>query len=150
MKNHETMSITNESLLKTTRGHKLKVLEPLCNQTVDLETDDKTLCCSILKTNTVDRPYIDSCLNLSTQKPCSVPKSPTWRGSTVCILLQTTATKIKRTGHSTKKSSNRSMALCVPRDTFHELFWSPWDPKNHKSIDFLVEYPVCVIPVAAV
>ena len=69
MKNHETMSITNESLLKTTRGHKLKVLEPLCNQTVDLETDDKTLCCSILKTNTVDRPYIDSCLNLSTQKP---------------------------------------------------------------------------------
>ena len=43
MKNHETMSITNESLLKTTRGHKLKVLEPLCNQTVDLETDDKTL-----------------------------------------------------------------------------------------------------------
>ena len=49
MKNHETMSITNESLLKTTRGHKLKVLEPLCNQTVDLETDDKTLCCSLLK-----------------------------------------------------------------------------------------------------
>ena len=75
MKNHETMSITNESLLKTTRGHKLKVLEPLCNQTVDLETDDKTLCCSLLKTNTVDRPYIDSCLNLSTQKPCSVPKA---------------------------------------------------------------------------
>ena len=49
MKNHETMSITNESPLKTTRGHKLKVLEPLCNQTVDLETDDKTLCCSLLK-----------------------------------------------------------------------------------------------------
>ena len=45
MKNHETMSITIESLLKTTRGHKLK----LSNQTVDLETDDKTLCCSLLK-----------------------------------------------------------------------------------------------------
>ena len=45
MKNHETMSITIESLLKTTRGHKLK----LRNQTVDLETDDKTLCCSLLK-----------------------------------------------------------------------------------------------------
>ena len=42
------------------------------------------------------------------------------------------------------------MALCVPRDTIHELFWALWDPKNHKSIDFLVEYPVCVIPVAAV
>jgi len=49
MKNHETMSITNESLFKTTRGPKLKVLEPLCNQTVNLETDDKTLYCSLLK-----------------------------------------------------------------------------------------------------
>ena len=43
------MSITNESLLKTTRGPKLKVLEPLCNQTVNLETDDKTLYCSLMK-----------------------------------------------------------------------------------------------------
>ena len=49
MKNHETTSITNESLFKTTRGPKLKVLEPLYSQTVDLETDDKTLCCSLLK-----------------------------------------------------------------------------------------------------
>ena len=37
------MFISNESLLKTTRGPKLKVFEPLCNQTVNLETDDKTL-----------------------------------------------------------------------------------------------------------
>ena len=83
IKNHETMSITNESLLKTTRGHKLKVFEPLCNQTVNLETDDKTLYCSLLKlkyrlkqNKTVDSPYIDSCLNLSTQRPLSsVPKA---------------------------------------------------------------------------
>ena len=37
------MFISNESLLKTTRGPKLKVFEPLCNQTVNLKTDDKTL-----------------------------------------------------------------------------------------------------------
>ena len=49
-----------------------------------------------------------------------------------------------------KKPSNQSMALCIPRDTFHELFWVSWDTKNHRSIDFLVEYPVCVIPVAVV
>ena len=49
IKNHETISITNESLLKTTTGHKLKVFEPLCNQTVNLETDDKTLYCSLMK-----------------------------------------------------------------------------------------------------
>ena len=49
IKNHETMSITNELLLKTTRGHKLKVLEPSCNQTLNLETDDKTLYCRLLK-----------------------------------------------------------------------------------------------------
>ena len=81
IKNHETMSITNELLLKTTRGHKLKVLEPSCNQTVNLETDDKTLYCRLLKlkyrlkqiqstVHTLTR------LNLCTQRPLSsVPKA---------------------------------------------------------------------------
>ena len=43
MKNHETVSITNEPLFKTTRSPKFKVFGPLCDQTVNLETDDKTL-----------------------------------------------------------------------------------------------------------
>ena len=33
----------------------------------------------------------------------------------------TTATEISRTGYSTKKSSNRSIVLCVLQDAFHEL-----------------------------
>ena len=151
IKNHETMSITNELLLKTTRGHKLKVLEPSCNQTLNLETDDKTLYCRLLKLkyrlkqiqSTVHTltclTYVHSGHFLLSPRL----RWPTWRVSTVCMLLQTKATKITRTGYSTKKSSNRWIVLCIPRDTFHELFW--WDPKNHKSIDFLVEYPICVI-----
>ena len=158
IKNHETMSITNESLLKTTRGHKLKVFEPLCNQTVNLETDDKTLYCSLVKlkyrlkqNNTVDSPYIDSCLNLSTQRPLSsVPKAKVadMERFNCMHASSNNSHKFTRTRYSTKKFSNRSMVLCIPRDTFHELFW--WDPKNHKSTDFLVDYPVCAIPVAVV
>ena len=41
VKNHESLFITNESQLKKTRSPKLKKLEPLCNQIVDLETDAK-------------------------------------------------------------------------------------------------------------
>ena len=43
VKNHESLSITNESQFKKTRSRKLKMLGPLCNQTVNLETDAKTL-----------------------------------------------------------------------------------------------------------
>ena len=42
-KNHESLSITNESQFKKTRGPKLKMLGPLCSQIVKLETDAKTL-----------------------------------------------------------------------------------------------------------
>ena len=35
--------------LKKTRSPKLKMLGPLCNQIVNLETDAKTLYCSLLK-----------------------------------------------------------------------------------------------------
>ena len=35
--------------LKRTRSPKLKMLGPLCNQIVNLETDAKTLYCSLLK-----------------------------------------------------------------------------------------------------
>ena len=137
IKNHETMSITNELLLKTTRGHKLKVLEPSCNQTLNLETDDKTLYCRLLKLKyrlkqIQSTVHTLTCLTyVHTGHFLLSPRLrwPTWRGSTACMLLQTTATKI-----------TRSMVPCIPQDTFHELFW--WDPKNHKSIDFLVEYPV--------
>ena len=46
---HETLSITNESQFKKTRSPKLKMLGPLCNQTVNLETDAKPLHYSLLK-----------------------------------------------------------------------------------------------------
>ena len=81
IKNHETMSITNELLLKTTRGHKLKVLEPSCNQTLNLETDDKTLYCRLLKLKyrlkqIQSTVHTLTCLNLCTQQPLSsVPKA---------------------------------------------------------------------------
>ena len=48
MKNHESLSIANESQLKK-KFQKLKMLGPLCNQTVNLKTDSKTLYYSILK-----------------------------------------------------------------------------------------------------
>ena len=46
LKSHE--SRTNESQLKK-KNPKLKMLGPLCNHTVNLKTDSKTLYCSILK-----------------------------------------------------------------------------------------------------
>ena len=49
VKIHETLSITNESQLKKTRSRKLKMLGPLCYQTVNLETVAKTLHYSLLK-----------------------------------------------------------------------------------------------------
>ena len=49
VKNHESLSITSESRFKKTRSHKLKMLGPLCNQTVNLETDAKTLYYSLLR-----------------------------------------------------------------------------------------------------
>ena len=48
VKNHESLSITNESQLRKTRSQ-LKMLGPLCNQIVNLETDAKTLYYSLLK-----------------------------------------------------------------------------------------------------
>ena len=49
VKNLESQSRTNESQLKNKRSPKLKMLGPLCNQTVNLKTDSKTLYYSILK-----------------------------------------------------------------------------------------------------
>ena len=46
VKNHESLSIANESQLK--KIQKLKMLGPLCNRTVNLKTDSKTLYYSIL------------------------------------------------------------------------------------------------------
>ena len=42
-KNHEPHSRANESQFKKTVSPKLKVLGPLCNQTVSLKTDSKLL-----------------------------------------------------------------------------------------------------------
>ena len=49
VKNCESLSITSKSQFKTTRSPKLKMLGALCNQTVNLETDAKTLYYSLLK-----------------------------------------------------------------------------------------------------
>ena len=49
VKNHESLSINNESQLKETRRLKLKMLGPLCNQTDNLKTDAKTLHYSLLE-----------------------------------------------------------------------------------------------------
>ena len=47
VKNHESLSIANESQFKK-KIQKLKMLGPLCNWTVNLKTDSKTLYYSIL------------------------------------------------------------------------------------------------------
>ena len=49
VKTHQSLSITNESQLKKSRSPKLKMLGPLCNQTVNMETDAKSLYYSLLK-----------------------------------------------------------------------------------------------------
>ena len=48
VKNHESQSRTSESQLKKT-SPKLKMLGPLCDQTVNLKSDSKTLYYSTLK-----------------------------------------------------------------------------------------------------
>ena len=58
VKKHESLSITNESQFKTTRSPKLKMLGPLCNQTVNLATDAKTLYYSLLKLNCSPSIYL--------------------------------------------------------------------------------------------
>ena len=55
VKNHESLSINNESQLKKTRSTKLKMLGPLCNQ-----TDAKTLHYSLLELNIVLLVHIKS------------------------------------------------------------------------------------------
>ena len=50
VKNHESQSRTSEPPFKKT-SPKLKMLGPLCNQTVDLRTDSKTLYYGIQKFN---------------------------------------------------------------------------------------------------
>ena len=43
VKNYESLSKFSESQFKKPRSPKLKMLRPLCNQTVHLEKDAKTL-----------------------------------------------------------------------------------------------------------
>ena len=49
VKNHESLSISNESQLKKKGSPKLKMLGPLCNQTDNVETVAKTLHYSLLE-----------------------------------------------------------------------------------------------------
>ena len=54
----ESSSITNESQFKKTRSPKLKILGLLCKQTINLETDAKTLYYNLLKLKCIVRLYI--------------------------------------------------------------------------------------------
>ena len=49
VKHHESLSITNEFQFNKTRAPKLKMLGPLYNRTIKLETDAKTFNYSLLK-----------------------------------------------------------------------------------------------------
>ena len=90
--NHESQSRSNESQLKIT-SLKLKMLGPLCNQTVNLKTHSKTLYYSILK----------------------LKYSPS-------ILKQNTI-KVTWTGYFYKYTcSDQSIDLCVLWDTCHDWF----------------------------
>ena len=60
VRNHESLSITNDSQFKKTRSPKLKVLGPLGKQTVILATDAKTLYYSLLKLKYGPSIYISS------------------------------------------------------------------------------------------
>ena len=74
------------------------MLGPLCNQTVNLETDAKTLHYSLLKLK-----YSPSIYLLKHKKRPN---------------LYITATEITRTQYSTKKSSNQSFVLCIFGDFY--------------------------------
>ena len=96
LKNHESLSITNESQFKKTRNPKLKMLAPLCYQRVNLETDAKTLYYSLLKLK-----YSLSIHLKHKREYASLDSSH--RNHTIRI-------------------SNRSIVLCILRDAFLELF----------------------------
>ena len=51
-KNHESQSRTNTEPMSPQKSPKLKMLGPLCNQTVNLKTDSKTLYYSVLTETT--------------------------------------------------------------------------------------------------
>ena len=48
VKNHDSQSRTNDSQLKKQLSPKLKMLGPLCNQTVNLKIESKTIYYSFL------------------------------------------------------------------------------------------------------
>ena len=101
VKIHESLSITNDSQFKKTRSPKLKMLGCLCNQTLHLETDAKTLY------------YMHSLLKLKYSTSVYIFKAQKRLQKLICIFKHPTATVITQTGYSTKKSSNRSNVLLV-------------------------------------
>ena len=87
------------------------MLGPLCNQTVNLKTDSKTLCYSILKLK-----YSPSILKHS-------------KGLKKCALLNNAHNNCHRNyangrdiSANTRVQIDRSIDLCVLRDACHELF----------------------------
>ena len=96
VKNHESLSINNESQLKKTRRPKLKMLGPLCHQTDNLETDAKTLHYCLLELN-----YSPSSTYLTDKKDWNKYASlnNSHRNHTNRIFYQ--------------KTSNRSFVFCI-------------------------------------
>ena len=102
VKNHASLFITNECQFKKTRSPKLKMLGPLCSQTVNLETDAKTLNYRLLELNYSLSIY------LKHKKDCIFKQQPE-KTHKQDILLK-------------HLQIDRSIVLCVPRDAFHKLF----------------------------
>ena len=103
MKSHESQSRTIEAQFLKQRARNWKCLVLCVTRTVNLKTDFKTLYTVYWNKNILH-------LFLSTTQ--TKRNKRRW----------TTATAITRTGYYSKKSSNRSIVLCVLRDACHELF----------------------------
>ena len=102
VKIHESLSITNDSQFKKTMSPKLKMLGCLCNQTLNLETDAKTLY------------YMYSLLKLKHSTLVYIFKAQKRLQNLICIFKHPTATLITQTGYSTKKifkSIDRSVGI---------------------------------------
>ena len=82
VKIHESLSITNDSQFKKTRSPKLKMLGCLCNQTLNLETDAKTLY------------YMYSLLKLKCSTSVYIFKAQKRLQKLICIFKHPTATVI--------------------------------------------------------
>ena len=104
------MSPSAEPLIPSSKNNKSEIENAwafkVCNQTDNLETDSKTLYYRLLKLK------MQSFYIFKAQK----------RLKQICIFKQQPQKSHGMDNYSTKKSSNRSITLCILRDACHELF----------------------------